>query len=35
LPVDCCAKFSLSHTVAFVLNHQLGNPPLQFSKLLI
>ena len=25
----------LSHTVAFLLNHQVGNPPLQFSKLLI
>jgi len=25
----------LSHTVAFLLNHQLGNPPLQLSKLLI
>jgi hypothetical protein len=26
----------LSHTVAFLLNHQLlGNPPLQFSKLLV
>jgi hypothetical protein len=25
----------LSHTVAFVLNHQMGNPPLQLSKLLI
>ncbi len=24
----------LSHTVAFLLNHQLGNPPLQLSKLL-
>ncbi len=24
----------LSHTVAFVLNHQMGNPPLQLSKLL-
>lgn len=24
----------LSHTVAFVLNHQVGNPPLQLSKLL-
>jgi hypothetical protein len=25
----------LSHTVALLLNHQLGNPPLQISKLLI
>lgn len=25
----------LSHTVAFLLNHQRGNPPLQLSKLLI
>jgi Transposase DDE domain len=25
----------LSHTVAFLLNHQSGNPPLQLSKLLI
>ena len=25
----------LSHTVAFLFNHQLGNPPLQLSKLLI
>ncbi len=25
----------LSHTVAFLLNHQLGNRPLQLSKLLI
>jgi hypothetical protein len=25
----------LSHTVAFLLNHQLGNQPLQLSKLLI
>ena len=25
----------LSHTVAFLLNHQIGNPPLQLSKLLI
>jgi len=25
----------LSHTVAFMLNHQMGNPPLQLSKLLI
>ena len=25
----------LSHTIAFLLNHQMGNPPLQFSKLLI
>jgi hypothetical protein len=25
----------LSHTVAFVLNHQMGNPPLHLSKLLI
>ena len=25
----------LSHTVAFLLNHQLGNPPLQLSQLLI
>jgi hypothetical protein len=25
----------LSHTIAFLLNHQLGNPPLQLSKLLI
>jgi hypothetical protein len=25
----------LSHTMAFLLNHQLGNPPLQLSKLLI
>jgi hypothetical protein len=25
----------LSNTVAFLLNHQLGNPPLQLSKLLI
>jgi hypothetical protein len=33
LPVDCCAKSSLS--VAFLLNHQMGNPPLQLSKLLI
>lgn len=24
----------LSHTVAFLLNHQMGNPPLQLSKLL-
>ena len=24
----------LSHTVAFLLNHQMGNQPLQFSKLL-
>jgi hypothetical protein len=24
----------LSHTVAFLLNHQLGNQPLQLSKLL-
>jgi hypothetical protein len=24
----------LSHTVAFVLNHQMANPPLQLSKLL-
>jgi hypothetical protein len=25
----------LSHTVAFLLNHQVGNPPLQLAKLLI
>jgi hypothetical protein len=25
----------LSHTVAFLLNHQMGHPPLQLSKLLI
>ena len=25
----------LSHTVAYLLNHQMGNPPLQLSKLLI
>lgn len=25
----------LSHTVAFLFNHQMGNPPLQLSKLLI
>jgi hypothetical protein len=25
----------LSHTVAFLLNHQMGNPPLQLSELLI
>ena len=25
----------LSHTVAFLLNHQVGNPPLQLSRLLI
>src|SRR5215212_290815 len=25
----------LSHTVAFLLNHQMGNPPLQLSKLLV
>jgi hypothetical protein len=25
----------LSHTVTFLLNHQLGNPPLQPFKLLI
>jgi Transposase DDE domain len=25
----------LSHTVAFLLNHQMGNPPLELSKLLI
>lgn len=25
----------LSHTVAFLLNHQLGNPPLRLSKLLV
>ena len=25
----------LSHTVAFLLNHQMSNPPLQLSKLLI
>ena len=25
----------LSHTVAFMLNHRMGNPPLQLSKLLI
>ncbi len=25
----------LSHTVAFLLNHQLGNRPLQLSKLLV
>jgi hypothetical protein len=25
----------LSHTVAFLLNHQMGNPPVQLSKLLI
>lgn len=25
----------LSHTVAFLLNHQVGNPPLQLSKLLL
>jgi len=25
----------LSHTVAFLLNHRLGNPPLQLSKLLV
>jgi hypothetical protein len=25
----------LSHTVAFLLNHELGNRPLQLSKLLI
>jgi hypothetical protein len=25
----------LSHTVAFLLNHQMGNQPLQLSKLLI
>ena len=25
----------LSHTVAILLNHQMGNPPLQLSKLLI
>ena len=25
----------LSHTIAFLLNHQLGNPPLQLSKLLV
>jgi len=25
----------LSHTVAFLFNHQLGNQPLQLSKLLV
>jgi hypothetical protein len=25
----------LSHTVAFLLNHQMGNPPLRLSKLLL
>src|ERR671910_3049477 len=25
----------LSHTVAFLLNHQMGNPPLQLSKVLV
>ena len=25
----------LSHTVAFLLNHQMGNQPLQLSKLLV
>jgi hypothetical protein len=25
----------LSHTVAFLLNHRMGNQPLQFSKLLL
>jgi hypothetical protein len=25
----------LSHTVTFLLNHQMGNPPLQLSKLLV
>jgi len=25
----------LSHTVSFVLNHQMGNPPLELSRLLI
>jgi hypothetical protein len=25
----------LSHTVAFLLNHRMGNPPLQLSKLLV
>jgi hypothetical protein len=25
----------LSHTMAFLLNHQIGNPPLQLSKLLL
>jgi hypothetical protein len=25
----------LSHTIAFLLNHQLGNRPLQFSELLV
>jgi hypothetical protein len=25
----------LSHTIAFLLNHRIGNPPLQLSKLLI
>ena len=24
----------LSHTVAFLLNHRMGNPPLQLAKLL-
>ncbi len=28
------ARKVLSHTVAFLLNHQAGNPPLQLSKLL-
>lgn len=25
----------LSHTIAFLLNHQVGNPPLQLAKLLL
>src|SRR3712207_6647680 len=29
------AQSPLSHTVAFLLNHQIGNPPLQLSKLII
>ena len=32
LLVGCCARFS--HTVAFLLNYRVGNPPLQLSKLL-
>jgi hypothetical protein len=24
----------LSHTIAFLLNHRMGNPPLQLAKLL-
>ena len=33
-PASRLLRKVLSHTVAFLLNHQVGNPPLQLSKLL-